>query len=44
MQKLSAGTLFSASDLVNFAACSHLTHVDLINLETPLEKAADSED
>jgi uncharacterized protein len=44
MQKSSAGTLFSASDLVNFAACSHLTHVDLINLETPLEKAADSEE
>jgi predicted RecB family nuclease len=44
MQKSSAGKLFSASDLVNFAACSHLTHVDLINLETPLEKAADSEE
>ena len=44
MQKSSAGTLFSASDLVNFAACTHLTHVDLINLETPLEKAADSEE
>lgn len=44
MQKSNAGTLFSASDLVNFAACSHLTHLDLINLETPLEKAADSEE
>jgi len=44
MQKSGAGKLFSASDLVNFAACTHLTHLDLINLDTPLEKAADSEE
>ena len=42
MQKSTYGKLFSASDLVNFAACSHLTHLDLTNLETPLPKAADS--
>lgn len=44
MQKSNAGKLFSASDLVNFAACTHLTHLDLVNLETPLEKTADSEE
>lgn len=44
MQKSSAGKLFSASDLVNFAACSHLTHFDLVNLETPLPKTADSDE
>ena len=44
MQKSISGKLFSASDLVNFAACSHLTHVDLVNMETPLPKAADSEE
>lgn len=44
MQKALSGKLFSASDLVNFSACSHLTHLDLLNLETPLPKAADSEE
>ena len=44
MQKSGTGKLFSASDLVNFAACTHLTHLDLINLDTPLAKAADSEE
>lgn len=44
MQKSTAGKLFSASDLVNFAACAHLTHLDLVNLETPLLKTADSEE
>lgn len=44
MQKSLAGKLFSASDLVNFAACSHLTHLDLVNLDTPLPKAADSDE
>lgn len=44
MQKRSTRHLFSASDLINFAACSHLTHLDLVNLETPLPKAEDSEE
>jgi len=44
MQKSLSGKLFSASDLVNFSACSHLTHLDLVNMETPLPKAADSEE
>ena len=44
MQKSISGKLFSASDLVNFAACMHLTHLDLINLETPLVKAVDTDE
>ena len=44
MQKSISGKLYSASDLVNFAACSHLTHLDLVNLETPLPKTADSDE
>ena len=44
MQKSNSGLLFSASDLVNFAACSHLSHLDLIHLETPLPKAADTDE
>lgn len=44
MQKTAMGRLFSASDLVNFAACEHLTYLDLVNLETPLPKAEDTEE
>ena len=44
MQKTFTGKLFSASDLVNFTACSHLTYLDLVNLETPLPKAVDSDE
>jgi predicted RecB family nuclease len=44
MQKSDGGFLFSASDLVNFAACAHLTHLDLANLVSPLPKAEDTEE
>ena len=44
MQKSISEKLYSASDLVNFAACPHLTHLDLQNLDTPLPKAADTEE
>lgn len=44
MQKTAGQKRFSASDLVNFSACAHLTHLDLVNLETPLPKAVDSEE
>lgn len=44
MQKTGAGRRYSASDIVNFAACGHLTHLDLVNLDTPLRKAEDSEE
>ncbi|WP_232054247.1 MULTISPECIES: TM0106 family RecB-like putative nuclease [unclassified Thiomonas] len=30
--------------MVNFAACTHLTHLDLLNLDTPLPKAEDTEE
>ena len=43
MQKINGSHLYSASDLVNFLECSHLTALDLINLETPLPKAEDDE-
>jgi uncharacterized protein len=35
--------LLSASDLVHYLGCTHCTYLDLINLETPLEKAVDDE-
>ena len=44
MQRSGGTRRYSASDLVNFAACRHLTHLDLINLETPLPKADDTEE
>jgi predicted RecB family nuclease len=44
MQKSTSGKLYSASDLVNFAACLHLTHLDLFNLEAPLPKADDTDE
>lgn len=43
MQKINGKTLYSASDLVNFLECEHLTTLDLANLETPLPKAEDDE-
>ena len=43
MQKLKGKTIFSASDLVNFLECEHLTTLDLINLVTPLPKVEDDE-
>lgn len=44
MQKIGAALRYSASDIVNFAACRHLTRLDLVNLVTPLPKAEDSEE
>lgn len=44
MQLIAGHKRFSASDLVNFSACVHLTHLDMVNLETPLPKAVDSEE
>ena len=43
MQKRGEEILCSASDLVNYLECEHLTSLDLIDLETPLPKTADSE-
>lgn len=44
MQRDGEGRRYSASDLVSFAACTHLTHLDLLNLESPLPKAEDTEE
>jgi len=35
---------YSASDIVNFTQCEHRATMDLINLETPMKKAPDSEE
>jgi uncharacterized protein len=35
--------LYSASDLVGYLECRHLTTLALTNLETPLERAVDDE-
>lgn len=43
MQKIHGAILYSASDLVNFLECEHLTTLDLVNLDTPLPKAKDDE-
>ena len=44
MQKINGITLYSASDVVNFLDCEHLTTLDLINLETPLPQTEDDEE
>jgi uncharacterized protein len=44
MQKRDSEILFSASDIVNYLECAHLTTLDLKNLETPLETTEDTED
>ena len=44
MQKRDGGLLFSASDLVNYLECEHLTALDLVDLETPLPRSVDSDE
>ncbi len=41
MQRRDGKTIFSASDLVNYLECEHLTTLDLVDLETPLQRADD---
>lgn len=41
MHYLDGNRLHSASDLVHFLACHHHTHLDLIDLQTPLPRAED---
>ena len=43
MQKHAGTTLFSASDIVAFLECQHLTTLQLANLVTPLARAEDDE-
>ena len=44
MQTTGRTRRYSATDLVNFSACTHLTHLDLVNLNTPLPKALETEE
>lgn len=44
MQKVKNTIYYSASDVVNFLECEHLTALDLINLETPLPQADDDDE
>lgn len=44
MQKRDGVVLYSASDLVNYLECEHLTSLDLVDLETPLPRTADSDE
>jgi hypothetical protein len=41
MQKINGQVVFSASDLVHFLDCEHLTSLDLIDLDKPLQRADD---
>ena len=43
MQKNNGSILYSASDLVSFLECEHLTTLDLVNLDAPLSKTEDGE-
>ena len=43
MQKIKNIIHYSASDIVNFLECEHLTALDLINLGTPLTQTEDDE-
>jgi len=44
MQKINGQIIFSASDLVHFMECEHLSALDRWHLEEPMEKAKDSEE
>ena len=44
MKKFQSQILYSATDLVNFTQCEHRTTMDMMHLETPMEKAVDSEE
>ncbi|MDD2685061.1 MAG: TM0106 family RecB-like putative nuclease [Gallionella sp.] len=43
MQKRGEEILYSASDIVSNLECEHITTLDLLDLETPLPRTADSE-
>ncbi|MCE2832382.1 MAG: nuclease, partial [Oxalobacteraceae bacterium] len=44
MQKIDDRLVFSASDLVHFMECQHLSALDLLHLEVPMARAPDSEE
>ena len=43
MQRRNGQLLFSASDVVDFLECEHLTTLSLTNVDTPLQRAEDDE-
>ena len=43
MQKRGGKLIYSASDLMAFLECQHLTTLNLIDLDTPLDRAASDE-
>jgi uncharacterized protein len=44
MQKIDDRLVFSASDLVHFMECQHLSALDRLHLEVPMARAPDSEE
>lgn len=44
MYRVEGEVLYSASDLVNFLDCEHITTLDLLDLETPLPKSEDDDE
>lgn len=44
MQKKDGVIYYSASDIVNYLDCEHLTTLDIVNLETPLPQAGNDEE
>jgi hypothetical protein len=44
MQKTDRSRRYCATGLVNFSACAHRMHLDLVNLDTPLFKAQEAEE
>ena len=43
MRRYEGEILLSASDLVHFLGCTHSIYLDLVDLETPLQRAVDDE-
>lgn len=44
MQKIAEQVFYSASDLANFLECEHLTTLDRMHLDAPMQKTEDGED
>jgi uncharacterized protein len=43
VRKINGVLIYSASDIVNFLECEHLSALDRVHLDTPLPRAADDE-
>ena len=43
MRRYQDQTLYSASDLMHFLSCTHAAALDILNLDTPLQKTADTD-